>query len=88
MTTPQEGHISKKNAEVEVLYEGTWWRARIKFKHRGKYAVIYHDENSCEEGGVTADRIREYVNEMILLFVQLRTISLGYDLFFTLLIAI
>jgi len=57
----KKGTSLKKNAEVEVLYEGKWWRARIKFKHRGKYAVIYNDENSCEEGGVTADRIREYV---------------------------
>ena len=46
-----------KNDEVEVLYEGKWWKATILFLHRGKYAVKYCDDN-CEEAQIPASRIR------------------------------
>ena len=48
----------KPKEEVEVDYNGTWWRATIAYKHRGFYAVKYADEEGNVEKKVPFERIR------------------------------
>ena len=43
---------------MEVDFNGTWWRATIIHKYRGKYAVKYHDEDGNVEKSVVFERIR------------------------------
>lgn len=50
-----------KNEEVDVLYDGIWYPARIMFKHRKPktgYKVHYFDREGNEQEEVPADRIR------------------------------
>ena len=50
----------KKGDIVVVNYNGTWWKATIMYKHRGKYCVKYHDTEGNVEKQVSDERIRPF----------------------------
>ena len=57
----------KKGAEVQALYEGTWWRAKILSLHRkptgGGYKIKYYDDQGCEQEHVPATNLRPITDD-------------------------
>ena len=54
--TKREGYKSQEIVQVD--FNGTWWEATILYKHRGKYAVKYSDNDGNVEKSVPHERIR------------------------------